>query len=437
METATEVRIQAQQQAGTQGVSLVAKVANRYGVDPAKLLGTLKATAFRQEEGREVTNEQMMALLVVADQYKLNPFTKEIYAFFDKNKGVVPIVGVDGFARIISEHPQCDGFEFRDSPEIVQSAEHKPCPAWMEMVVYRKDRTHPIVVREYLDEVYRPLGKYKDGNPHRPGPWQTHTKRFLRHKAMIQGGRVALGFTGAYDEDEAERIIASGPVMPLRSGEELDIKQGEFQSGSRTENLAADLASRSRANVTDVDLASKTGDSTVVATVKDGKIADVATLKSGEGVDLNTGEIIEKPASTNESVRAAIEAAKTQEDLAPILKDVTGLPDTPERGESMRLWNARVMSFKTPTEQGVVTEGPKPLTTPAREPSLSKARPPDVPTGTNGWEKAYEAVIAEMQACKDVDALDVVLDRQGMVKWPVALRKTMQGIYNELRERLS
>ncbi len=38
------------------------------------------------------------------------------------------------------------------------------------------------------------------------GPWQTHPKRFLRHKAMIQCARMAFGYCGIYDQDEAERI---------------------------------------------------------------------------------------------------------------------------------------------------------------------------------------------------------------------------------------
>ena len=29
----------------------------------------------------------------------------------------------------------------------------------------------------------------------------------LRHKAMIQAARLAFGFTGIYDQDEAERIV--------------------------------------------------------------------------------------------------------------------------------------------------------------------------------------------------------------------------------------
>ncbi len=68
-------------------------------------MNTLKNTAFK---GGNVTDEQFTALLIVANQYGLNPWTKEIYAFPDKG-GIVPVVGVDGWARIINEHPQFDG----------------------------------------------------------------------------------------------------------------------------------------------------------------------------------------------------------------------------------------------------------------------------------------------------------------------------------------
>lgn len=186
--------------------TLVGKFAAKYSIEAEKLLPILKATAFKVKDG-EATNEQMAALLVVADQYGLNPFTKEIFAFPDKQNGIVPVVGVDGWSRIINDHEQSDGFEFRQSEKMTTLPDAKPCPEWMEVVIHRKDRDHPIVVREYLDEVYRPIGTYADGNKHKPGPWQTHTKRFLRHKTLIQGARIAYGFGGIYDEDEAERII--------------------------------------------------------------------------------------------------------------------------------------------------------------------------------------------------------------------------------------
>lgn len=191
-------------------MSLVERFAGRYFVDADKLLATLKATAFSQRPDKsgkvpEITNERMMALLVVADQYKLNPFTKEIYAYPDKYQGIVPVVGVDGWSRIINENASLDGIEFRYADKLVTMTKAKPCPEWCEVVIKRKDRSSPIVVREYLDEVFRDIDYVS--------PWQTHTKRMLRHKTLIQGARIAFGFAGIYDEDEAERIIDMGDAQ--------------------------------------------------------------------------------------------------------------------------------------------------------------------------------------------------------------------------------
>ena len=125
----------------------------------------------------------MQALMIVADQYGLNPWTKEIYAFPDKG-GIVPVVGVDGWSRIINENSQFDGMDFQQDDE--------SCTC----IIYRKDRSHPIKVTEWMSECKRPTQ-----------PWQSHPKRMLRHKAMIQCARLAFGYTGIYDEDEAQRIV--------------------------------------------------------------------------------------------------------------------------------------------------------------------------------------------------------------------------------------
>lgn len=193
----------------SQSQSLIARFAERFGVDPAKVLETLKATAFKQRDGSAPTNEQMMALLIVAEQYGLNPFTREIYAFPDRVNGIIPVVGVDGWSRIINEHPQFDGIEFVESPDSVPVEQTgKSCPTWIECIIYRKDRRHPIKIREYFDEVYRP--PFTKNGQTIDGPWQSHPKRMLRHKSMIQCSRVAFGFTGIYDQDEAERIVDMG-----------------------------------------------------------------------------------------------------------------------------------------------------------------------------------------------------------------------------------
>ena len=193
-----------------------AKLGERFGMegDGRELVQVLKSTAFKGE----VTDAQMAALMVVANQYGLNPFTRELFAFPDKQNGIVPVVGVDGWSRIINSHPQFDGIEFRHADESVTMPGAKPAPEWIECNIYRKDRSRPVVVREYLDEVYRApfKGKYGDVT----GPWQTHTKRFLRHKAMIQCARLAFGYGGIYDQDEAERIVEASPVKHMGAVEE-------------------------------------------------------------------------------------------------------------------------------------------------------------------------------------------------------------------------
>ena len=43
-------------------------------------------------------------------------------------------------------------------------------------------------------------------------PWKRWPRRMLRHKAYIQGARIAFGFSGIYDEDEAQRIVEAQAV---------------------------------------------------------------------------------------------------------------------------------------------------------------------------------------------------------------------------------
>ncbi|WP_440866224.1 phage recombination protein Bet [Symbiopectobacterium purcellii] len=177
--------------------TMAGKLAERLGMAPGtELMSTLKNTAFK---GGSVTDEQFTALLIVANQYGLNPWTKEIYAFPDKG-GIVPVVGVDGWARIINEHPQFDGMEFS------YDKEEGACTC----KIYRKDRKHPTVVTEYMGECKR-----------NTQPWQSHPTRMLRHKSLIQCARMAFGFAGIYDSDEAERIIESTPASVL-VGKETD-----------------------------------------------------------------------------------------------------------------------------------------------------------------------------------------------------------------------
>ena len=171
-----------------------------------ELVDTLKATAFKGQ----VSDAQMAALLIVAQQYGLSPWTKEIYAFPDRQNGIVPVVGVDGWARIINSHSQFDGMDFE------QDAESCTC------IIHRKDRSHPVRVTEYMAECCRDTG-----------PWKSHPRRMLRHKAMIQCARLAFGFVGIYEQDEAERIVEAQVVDTAPARQELP----SYHASDFAENL--------------------------------------------------------------------------------------------------------------------------------------------------------------------------------------------------------
>ncbi len=193
----------------TSKAKLLDIMAAKFNLAPDTFLNTIKATVIKPgKDGKIASNEEVAAFLVVANKYNLDPFTNEIYAFPNKKGGIIPIVGVDGFTTIMNRQKNFDGYEIIYSDDNVTPEGGKSCPEWAEMKIYIKDRSKPVVIREYLDEVYIPVrGGYS-------GPWQSHTKRMLRHKAIIQGVRVAFGITGIYDPDEGQRILEAVETVP-------------------------------------------------------------------------------------------------------------------------------------------------------------------------------------------------------------------------------
>ena len=246
--------------------ALTGKLAARLGIEGnTELENILKVTAFKQRDGTPPSDAQMTALMIVANQYGLNPWTKEIYAYPDKQNGIVPVVGVDGWSRIINDHPQLDGIEFNYSPETVIH-KNKVCHEWIECLIYRKDRAKAIVIREFFSEVVRSVNFST--------PWDSHPNRMHRHKTLIQCSRVAFGFTGIYDDDEAERIAEKDmgsidrgtgevtkpekPALPPCDQKELEAQFPKWQKaideGKKTGLEFADMAA-TRFTLTDAQRA--------------------------------------------------------------------------------------------------------------------------------------------------------------------------------------
>ncbi|WP_310620146.1 phage recombination protein Bet [Flexibacterium corallicola] len=187
--------------------SITQIMASRFMMDPASFEKTLRATVMKVSKGSSPpSQEEFAAFLLVAHEYNLNPLTKEIYAFPAKGGGITPIVSIDGWSNLINSNPQFDGMEFEDDKDDKGNISSITCR------MYRKDRSRPISASEYLAECDKGTE-----------PWRKWPRRMLRHKAMIQAARYAFGFSGIYEEDEAERIHEA--QTPKQSNLKVQLEQ--------------------------------------------------------------------------------------------------------------------------------------------------------------------------------------------------------------------
>lgn len=189
--------------------SIVRLIAHRYHMEPVAFQLAVMDTCFPgADPSKKPTQAEFAAFLLIAYEHGLNPIRREIYGFKAKSGAIVPVVGVDGWSNIINQHPQMDGIEFDEHFSEGQSPA-TDVPYAITCRIYRKDRRHFIAVTEYLAECKK-----------NTDPWNNWPRRMLRHKALIQCARVAFGFTGIYDPDEAERmgldVSAMTDVTPAR-----------------------------------------------------------------------------------------------------------------------------------------------------------------------------------------------------------------------------
>jgi hypothetical protein len=162
--------------------SALSQMAARFAVSETNLASTIKKMCIKGS----ATDDEFRAFIIVANQYGLNPLTREIHAFAS-NGTIVPIVGIDGWARIVNESKRFNGCTFTE----VKDGDDLGITCTM----FVKDRDHPVEVTEWLSECHRPTG-----------PWKMK-RRMLRHKAFMQAARIAFSIGGIYDEDEARDII--------------------------------------------------------------------------------------------------------------------------------------------------------------------------------------------------------------------------------------
>jgi phage recombination protein Bet len=238
-------------------------------MEPAAFEQTLRATVVPMN----CTREQFAAFLMVARDYNLNPVTREIFAMTRPGGGVQPIVGVDGWMKLINSHEQMDGMEFEDvraNGDLIA----------IKCRIYRKDRAHPIEVTEYMSECKRATD-----------PWRQWPIRMLRHKAVSQAARYAFSFTGIMDMDEYERWKESRSMSrtaiktlePVANGKSEEAPQERMKRQTKKE--LADQLKASLAETENETIDNDTGE--IVGGIDIAAIADkmIAEVQACNDVD--------------------------------------------------------------------------------------------------------------------------------------------------------
>jgi hypothetical protein len=119
----------------------------------------------------------LLALLRIARHHHLDPLKEEVALALYDDCHWQAYITVEGYSKVLNSHPAFDGIVFTQSEETTNGI-----PIWMECTIYRKDRSCPIVVREYFEEV--------KGDQ---AIWQKMPRRMLRHRVMQQCARLAVG----------------------------------------------------------------------------------------------------------------------------------------------------------------------------------------------------------------------------------------------------
>jgi hypothetical protein len=142
-------------------------------------------------------------LLRLANKYRLDPLSDEITLLQKQDQTYQPFITIDGWSKLMNDHPQYAGMSLRDSTELIDGI-----PTWIECTIYRNDRILPIVIKEYFEEV-------RTDHP----SWQQIPRRMLRHRVIQQCARLAFN-------------ISSSDQGNPKTPKPKDLKQGLIQQNN-------------------------------------------------------------------------------------------------------------------------------------------------------------------------------------------------------------
>ena len=210
--------------------ALIARALLRSGMSYGSFVRCLTQNAFR---GLVIWSESdLERLLLACEELDLSPTGRDLFAVqqsqghesVSSTGGVLLLLSVDGWTRIVNRHPQFDGMSFEESQELEDGI-----PAWISCTIHRRDRSVPLTAREYLCESRRDSGA-----------WITHPRRMLRHRSLVQCARLAFGLPtsfGIHDSDEPPNAYPATRAKPIESGVKISCTEKLIDTLSRMSAL--------------------------------------------------------------------------------------------------------------------------------------------------------------------------------------------------------
>lgn len=161
-------------------------------------------------------------LLHLAQKYKLDPLSDEVAITNHTDGSYQAYISIDGWSKLINEHPQYGGISLRESSELSEGI-----PSWIECTIYRHDRLIPVVIKEYLEEV-------KTEHP----SWQRMPRRMLRHRVIQQCARLAFGISASdlFESKQAQPPTKRG--VDAITDEKVGVKSKKTRSEILKEKLS-------------------------------------------------------------------------------------------------------------------------------------------------------------------------------------------------------
>ena len=191
------------------------------GCDPSKIADVLRGVWTTTKGNPPLTDQELIVGMALIARYDLDPFAREIYVTRGK-KGLMVILGVDGWVRVLDRTDHYDGFTqdlvLDDDGNITE----------VTTTIYSKKRSHPAVYRAFASE-YAKLGGFVAGLV--PG-------HMLRIFSLKHAARLFIPLGGAVTEEEATWMGSTQPeAPPVSSLDELTEKLNEKPDVDPDESL--------------------------------------------------------------------------------------------------------------------------------------------------------------------------------------------------------